>query len=79
MAQATQRGRPRRRLSLSLRLSLLVLFAALLPLAAVVGINDYFARNTLLQQAQTALTSDGSAKVAQIDLYMNERLLDGFA
>jgi hypothetical protein len=79
MAQRKQRGRSRRRLSLSVRLSLLVLFAALLPLAAVVGINDYFARGTLLDQGHRALSTDANAKVTLVETYMRERLLDGAA
>jgi hypothetical protein len=79
MAQATKRERSRGRLSLSVRLSLLILFAALVPLAAVVSYNDYAARGTLIKQAQTGLTTDASSKVSQIDLYLNERLQDGAA
>ena len=85
MAQATKgmngtsRERTRRRLSLSLRFSLLVLLAALLPLAAVVSINDYFSRPTLIDQGRTALSSDANANSKLIELYMRERLLDGFA
>ncbi len=77
MAQRTRRGRSRRRLSLSVRLSLLALFAALVPLAVVVGINDYFARGTLLQQGDAALKTDANAKVTLIETYMGERLADG--
>lgn len=79
MAKPQGRGRPRRRLSLSVRLSLLVLLAALLPLAAVVGINDYFARGTLVQQGTTALTNDAKAQAAAIDTYLTERVKDGQA
>lgn len=79
MTQKRARGRSRGRLSLSVRLSLLVLFAALVPLAAVVGINDYFARNTLLKQAQAALTTDATSKVTLLDNYLRERLSDGVA
>jgi hypothetical protein len=77
MAQRTRRGRSRRRLSLSVRLTLLVLFAALVPLAVVVGINDYFARGTLLQQGDAALKTDANAKSTLIETYMGERLADG--
>ncbi|HEV8194520.1 MAG TPA: hypothetical protein VGP82_23960, partial [Ktedonobacterales bacterium] len=77
MAQRTRRGRSRRRLSLSVRLILLVLFAALVPLAVVVGINDYFARGTLLQQGDSALKTDANAKSTLIETYMGERLADG--
>lgn len=78
MGQTNTRGRSRR-LSLSVRLTLLVLFAALLPLAAVVGVNDYLARKTLVDQGRTALSTDAKAKVTLIDTYMRERLLDGQA
>jgi hypothetical protein len=78
MAQGQRRAHPRR-LSLSVRLSLLVLFAALAPLAIVVAINTYTAGGKLVSQARTALSTDGTSKVAQLDLYMHERTLDGFA
>jgi hypothetical protein len=78
MAQRQRRAHPRR-LSLSVRLSLLVLFAALAPLAIVVAINTYTASGKLVSQARTALSTDGTSKVAQLDLYMRERTLDGFA
>src|SRR5579872_1276212 len=79
MAKVKGRARPRRRLSLSVLPLLLVLLAALLPLAAVVGINDYFARNTLIQQGTTALTNDANAKANLIDTYLGERVADGQA
>jgi hypothetical protein len=77
MAQVKQRGR--RRLPLSARLSLLVLFAALIPLAAVVGINDYLSRGTLLDQGHAALSADANAKSTLIQTYIHERQLDGLA
>src|SRR5262249_19268690 len=80
MAREPSRRREHaRRLPLSVGLSLLILLAALLPLAAVVGINDYFARGTLEQQGRSALTTDARAKVGQIDTYIHERFLDGAA
>lgn len=75
----SQRREQRRRLPLSARLSLLVLAAALLPLAAVVGVNDYFARDKLVQQGTSALTNDAAAKVSLVDTYLHERALDGAA
>src|SRR5258708_33956340 len=78
MAQGQRRGHAGR-LSLSVRLSLLVLFAALAPLAIVVALNTYPASGKLVSQARTALSTDGTSKVAQLDLYMRERTLDGFA
>jgi methyl-accepting chemotaxis protein len=68
-----------RRLPLSARLSILVLFAAILPLVAVVGINDLLARRTLEQQGRAALTTDAQSKASLVELYLHERVLDGQA
>ena len=77
----TSRGAARRRnrLSLSLRFSLLMLLAALLPLVVVVGVNDYFTRQTLIQQSVNVLPSDASVTASRINDYFRERLLDGVA
>jgi hypothetical protein len=79
MAQTHRRAPQRSRLSLSVRLSLLVLCAALLPLAAVVGFTNYTARNSLVQQGQRSLTTDAKGKAALVDAYLRERLKDGGA
>ncbi|HEX6797881.1 MAG TPA: hypothetical protein VF116_09245 [Ktedonobacterales bacterium] len=80
MANSKNAGRaPRRRLPLTVRLSLLVLLAAILPLAAVVGVNDYFARGTLISQGTNTLTTDARAKSALITEYLRERVQDGEA
>lgn len=73
------RKQERRRLPLTARLSLLVLLAALLPLGAVVGINDYFARATLVENGRSALTTDARSKVDLINTYLRERAADGVA
>ena len=78
MAKGTRSPR-RSRLSLSVRFSVLMLLAALLPLAVVVGVNDYFARQTLIQQSSDALSTDANANASRIDDYFRERLLDGVA
>lgn len=78
MARATKRE-PGRRLTLSVRLTLLVLFAALLPLAAVVAFNTYQARNTLVANGKSALTTDAQSKAALINTYLQEREADGQA
>ncbi|HUY79482.1 MAG TPA: hypothetical protein VMV29_22115 [Ktedonobacterales bacterium] len=78
-ARPAQRERARRRLTLSVRLSLLALLIALLPLAAVVGVNDYLARGALIQQGRDALSGGASARTQLIDAYFTERLLDGEA
>ncbi|HEV2459367.1 MAG TPA: hypothetical protein VGS80_13485 [Ktedonobacterales bacterium] len=77
--QTAMRTQARRRLPLSARLSLLVLFAALVPLAAVVGINDYFARGTLVQQGIDALSTNAKANGDLVATYLKERSLDGLA
>ncbi len=79
MAKGTRSKRRHNRLSLSFRFSLLMLLAALLPLAVVVGVNDYFARPTLIKQSSDALTADAKNNAGRIDDYFHERLLDGFA
>lgn len=81
MAKASRpsRKQERRHLPLTVRLSLLVLLAALLPLGAVVGINDYSARATLVENGRSALTTDARAKVDLINTYLRERAADGVA
>src|SRR6185437_3346353 len=79
MAKGKQSQRRRSRLSLSLRFSVLMLLAALLPLAVVVGVNDYFARQTLIKQSSDALSADANSSASRIDDYFHERLLDGVA
>ena len=54
-----------------------MLFAAILPLVAVVGINDLLARKTLEQQGRAALTTDAQSKASLVELYLHERVLDG--
>ena len=79
MAKGTRSQRRHNRLSLSFRFSLLMLLAALLPLVVVVGVNDYFARQTLIKQSSDALSADASSNASRIDDYIRERLLDGVA
>jgi hypothetical protein len=71
--------RQRRRLSLSVRLSLLVLAAALVPLALVVGYTNYQAQNKLKQQGQASLLTDASANAKAVAAYVQERTKDGDA
>jgi Tfp pilus assembly protein PilN len=65
MAKGKQSQRRRSRLSLSLRFSVLMLLAALLPLAVVVGVNDYFARQTLIKQSSDALSADANSSASR--------------
>lgn len=83
MAQVFRPAPPRGRISLTVRLSLLILAAALLPLAAVVGITTYLPRygahDTLINQGNAALTTDARAKTDLLELYFGERAADGQA
>ncbi len=79
MPQSPGRPRQRRRLSLSVRLSLLILFAALVPLAAVVGFTNYEARDKLITQSQRSLSTDAVGKNELVYSYFRERTLDGIA
>ncbi len=70
-----RRWRPRR-LSLSFRLSLLLLLAAILPLVITVTSDDLLARSRLLDQGTKALQTDVHNKVDLINTYIHERRLD---
>src|SRR5262245_66506700 len=78
MSAPPRRRRSRSRMSLPVRLSLLALFAALLPVAAVVGINTYQARGGLIDQGRPAMSNDGNGRTALNDGYLRERLAYGF-
>jgi hypothetical protein len=77
MAQhsSTRSGRSRR-FTLSLRLSLLLLLAAVLPLVITVTSDDLLARSRLIDQGTKALQTDAQNKVDLINAYLSERLFD---
>lgn len=66
----------RRGISLSFRISLGLVFAAVLPLILTVAFTEWQTRPQLLAQANTAMQSDAKTRVQLIDTYLNERLLD---
>lgn len=68
--------RRRRRLSLSVRVSALLMLAAILPLIIIVVSSEIFARPALTNQASQAMESDARTRVQLIDTYLNERILD---
>ena len=79
MLQTELRKRPvqrRRRLSLSLRVSALLMIAAILPLAITVISSELQSSPALISQANIAMTSDAKTRVQLIDAYFTERLLD---
>jgi uncharacterized protein YneF (UPF0154 family) len=66
----------RRRLPLALRISFLLMLAALLPLLITVAVSEFIARPALINQANDALTTDAQTRAQLIDAYLNERQLD---
>ena len=76
MSQLEPKLRRRRRTSLSLRVSLLLMFAAILPLTIIVATSQYISRPALISQANIAMQSDAQTRTQLIDTYFTERLLD---
>ena len=76
MVQLEMKDRRRKRLSLSLRVSLLLVLAAVIPLFIVVAVSELLTRPALIAQADLAMESDASTRVQLIDTYLTERLLD---
>lgn len=66
----------RRQPSLSVRISIVLVFAAVLPLILTVLFSQWQSRPTLTTQASQAMTTDAQSHVQLINTYFNERLLD---
>ncbi len=66
----------RRRVPLSVRISLWLVVATLVPLLVTLGISEWQARPALLAQASLSMQSDAKTRVQLIDAYFSERLLD---
>ena len=76
MSQSELKPHHRRGLSLSLRVSLLLMLAAIVPLLITVTSIELLSRPALVAQANIAMESDVHSRVQLIDTYLNERLLD---
>src|SRR5216684_1444288 len=74
-SQPTERTR-KRRLSLSLRFSLLLMAVAIIPLLITLAYSELLARPALIAQANTAMQTDAQTRVQLIDTYLSERMLD---
>lgn len=74
--QLPQEGQRRRRLSLSFRVSLLLMMAAIVPLLITLAYSELSSRPALITQANIAMQSDARTRVELIDSYLTERLLD---
>lgn len=66
----------RRRLSLSVRVSMWLVIGAVLPLIAIVTITTSQTLPGLTTQAQTQMQSDAKTRVQLINAYLQERILD---
>lgn len=67
---------PRRRWPLAVRLSLILMLAAVLPLAITVITSEVQARPNLISQANNAMFTDALTRMQLINTYLNERMLD---
>src|SRR5438105_2891388 len=66
----------KRRLSLSLRVSLLLMAVAIIPLLITLAISELLSRPALIAQANIAMQTDAQSRVQLIDTYLSERMLD---
>ena len=74
--QGLQAMAQRRRSSLAVRISIGLVFAAVLPLLAMLVFSELQSRPTLTAQANEAMTSDAQSRIQLINTYFDERLLD---
>lgn len=76
MSQQEFELRRRRRFSLSVRVSIGLVLAAILPLGITLLFSEMQTRPALTNQANTAMESDAKTRVQLIDTYIRERTLD---
>ncbi len=66
----------RRRLPLAVRISLILMLAAVLPLLITVIFSETNARPALITQANSAMQTDALTRIQSINAYITERLAD---
>lgn len=66
----------RRRLPLAVRISLILMLAAVLPLLITVIFSENYARPALINQANNAMQTDALTRMQSINAYLTERLAD---
>jgi methyl-accepting chemotaxis protein len=76
MVQRTVTSPPRKRLSLSMYISLLLALTAILPILATIGSLQIFLRPQLISQVSGNLAKDSQTRVQLIDAYLSERFND---
>lgn len=76
MSQNEVRPLRRRRLSLSVRVTIWLVVTAILPLLITVSISEYLTRPDLIDKANTQMENDARTRVRLIDTYFQERMFD---
>ena len=66
----------RRGISLSVKVSIALVLAAIVPLIFTLGFSEFQTRPQLITQANNAMAGDAKTRVQLIDTYFHERLLD---
>ena len=66
----------KRRLSLSLRVSLLFMAVAIFPLLITLAMSELLLRPAFIDQSITAMQTDAQSRALLLDAYLSERLLD---
>jgi len=66
----------RRRLPLAVRISFILILAAVLPLLITVIFSEVYARPALISQANGAMQTDAQTRIQSINAYLTERLAD---
>ncbi len=66
----------RRRISLSVKVSVALVLAAIVPLILTLSFSELQTRPQLIKQANNAMEGDAKTRVQLIDTYFHERLLD---
>ena len=76
MSQHQEELSRRGHLSLSVRISLWLIIAAILPLLIAVAVSEWYSRPTLTNQSQRAMETDAQTRTQLINNYFRDRTLD---
>lgn len=76
MSQQQTPARRRRWFSLSVRVTILLVLAAIIPLLSTIIYSAYYSRPALVKQANQAMQTDINNRVQLVDEYLKERLSD---
>ncbi len=76
MSQQQKQIAPKGQLSFSIRVSLWLIAAAILPLIITLAISEWYSRPTLTNQARTAMETDALTRSQLINNYFRDRILD---